>query len=772
MSTERFSGLHTEVEPHLLNNGELADMCNLRTDTGALATRPGFTVEETAADPTLWPVALYSRAVVMPEVDGRRNLNGAVCTVSAWHSQQELQSGWAQWLEQPELLDGKVLPEWDSLASYPAMAQLGNRLFLGDGRHANLVVQEDGTLRPMGCPGQRAALTTTAYSGGGLNPQEDGEGTQYYCWGVQRVLKYGNLELASPVQTIGLTLEDGKTKCRIGNIQPFGFTPGDGWEVSLRILRSSAELTSTLTQIKVFDHEYFSAVGMTFYYDDDGSDPDPDLGVSYTLEQEPNYPFPPCRFLREWQGRLIGAGSVPSRCRFYSNSGSKQVGYPGIAVTAADVDAQLRVEGEAGYFVITAAVPASQYWMLDRPLTKSGMVDAVIEHVADVVYLSDALPDNIEGYSFGSEIYANQGSGNRITGLATAAGICYVLREHRVEAFDTPESGDSLTALADSPPGAVSAATIADLYSPRVFYYAGCGGVVSLTGGTAEIISDPVQAILESEVDHDYDEYTHGVYDPASRLYHLWLFQTGDVVEGALRCPSLLLTFDTVRNQWYRGELSASCSGIWKDEHGHAYAVIGTQGKVCRLDSGTGDGVLLEGLSVAENSESTLFFADAPFAGLDLTGFPVFLISPSGVVQRELIAAHGDSDLTVYGKWPTIRESGRTASVGSLRWSAESGEIDFAGASQGFEATKKLSRFIVVHEASSASAAVCFSEARTERSLSQPFSLAAPADGSAPELVLSGAGLGLRADASNWRIEGLGPAKILKIALEAVQTKR
>ena len=81
-----FGGLVTDVEPHLLKKGQFSAMENLRTDTGAIKTRPGFSVQKRAdaADSEKWPYVLWSRGNPVPTAGRVRNVNQAlICAQTA-----------------------------------------------------------------------------------------------------------------------------------------------------------------------------------------------------------------------------------------------------------------------------------------------------------------------------------------------------------------------------------------------------------------------------------------------------------------------------------------------------------------------------------------------------------------------------------------------------------------------------------------------------------------------------------------------------------------
>jgi len=753
-----WQGLRTDIEPHLLVSGELSDCLNFRTDTGALKTRPGFEVEErtTGADQEKWPMVLWSRANPVPAATGSvRNVNGGViCGMTDG--------------DDPKLLGGSA-SMWDDLAGLPDFAQLGARLFVCDGQNANTAIDQDGTVRPMGAQGQRGTLSLTQGTSGALTPEA------HYVFGVQRILVKGLLEVPSPVLTGAITLAAGATPSVSVGIVEYEESLPAGWTEHYRIYRSQSTSPATLYRVEMVttsgDLEAYQAT-----YVDDDADAALDLTNSYDATSgDTNYPFPPVRFMRAYQGRIVAGGSY-SATGAVATSAASATATPASGVREADRDAQVRIEGEPSYFLVTAVDTAAGTWTLDRACANTAAAARFVKlHADDVIYISNALPGNIEGYTYGGEVYANAEAGNRVTGIAESAGIVYILREHRVETLDDMTDPE-LVALPDSPPGCVSHATIADRYSRKVYYYAGESGVVELVGGEAQIVSDPVRDVIENDVDHDYDAWTHGVYDPRTALYHLWLFHDGgDDTGTGFRIPSLMLTYDTRRQRWYRGELSATVSGVWKDSNGHPYAVIGIGGGVAKLDVGTVDGDWYAG-TVTSGAASVVTDSGADFEteGPGLAGLPVYVTHADGTVERRIISENQTTQLEVYGTFDATPAEDDTYTVGAIRWVAETGEIDFSDQEAGgpFEAEHLFERAVFIHDPANLTASVTITEARATTRTDSAKEIAGSLDFNYSRNRLRGAEIGLRADGARVRMTGIGSVKILKVLLEATETKR
>lgn len=592
-----FGSVRTDLEPHLIANGEkgvaeLSSASNIRTDTGAIRPRLGFTIVRRWGDNEA-PVALWSRERFGPAPGGTsydRDENGGL--------RKDFTAGGAV-----SLLDGTDTDTyWPARQRVmPGFAQLGGRIIFADGLNPNLIVGADGAVRPMGTLGQHSALGLTASTLAGNHLTLE----RYYAYGVRRVLTDGSLRLPSAMVLGSVTLTTTQNQVTVAIVASEYAAP-PGWWIEYEVWRGTADGSSSLYRLVTLTTYAATVIDHT-------TDDALDMSQSYVLdENDVNYQFPPCRCFRTYKGRVFGAGATA----YATGTLSTQVNSAAVTlatglVRARDVDAILQIADESGVFVITAVNTATNTWTLDRVCTVTNATSAyAMQHPDDTIYVGNAQPLNIEGWALGEEIYAAAGSGNRIRALAEAAGNLYALREHRIEVIEGYQSGWMLTPIQDSPPGPVSSATVADGCSPRVYYYAGRSGVVELAGTQARIISDPIKAILRDTVLHQYDEWTHGVYDPATALYHLWVFRAGDVqgVAGSETwfVPSLLLTYDTRKECWYPGVLAATCSGIWKDAAGAPYAAIGILGGVARLEQGISDGSAMGGTALAGSGVNTL----------------------------------------------------------------------------------------------------------------------------------------------------------------------
>lgn len=566
---------------------------------------------------------------------------------------------------------------WNGMHSLPDHAQLAGRIYLCDGAGRNVVLDTQDVTRPVGALGQQTPLAVADAAGGGSLT-----GGDIYTWGVQRVISDGMLLVESPVALATHTLAANKTAATLTltEYEDLDALP-TGWSVTYRIFRSQANTPMAL--LWVTDLTSFAAT-----YTDTKADNA--LSETYTFQvdsTELNVPFPPAKFVRAYQGRLVYAGALTLAVELATTASSAVVTPAGVVVKPQDVGAAVLIDGETGGRSIIGADVANGTWELSHACANTAAAAAAkMRHPDDVVYVGNPLPGNIEGYPFGTEVYSNSGSGNRVMGLAEAGGYLYVLREQRPEILEldvdqeVASGSNNLTPLSTAAPGPVSAATIADRSGAAVFWYAGRAGVWMLSGTEAERISDPIQEILDTQVLHAWDAFTHGVLDPRTMLYHVWVFQAGDVAldeAGVVtyRIPSLVLTYDTRRKQWTTGTLPASRSGVWRNSTGQAAAVIGIKGGVAALDSGTTDGgVLLTG-DVESGSTTTLTCSGAFYNQL-LTGLRVHCVhAATGAVESRVIQSHTDDVLTVAPAWASAPASGDQWEIGTIDWEIETGDL-------------------------------------------------------------------------------------------------
>lgn len=655
--------------------------------------------------------------------------------------------------------------------SLPDWTQLGGRLFVADGR--NPVCVHDGVPandRMLGALPQQT-LTASAVTGTGL------EASAAYTYGVQRIVVAGALEVPSQVTTANVTTDTTKKK---GNVTLVAYekqpVAGAGWAVTYRILRSLKDVTTTLYKVADLTQAQFEAL-TTGLYEDTTADSALDQSVSVDLTAaDANGLVPPVRCIRAWKGRLVSGGSATY------TAGTLTVGAgdldlatlaaPGV-VHPADVGAYVAIEGEDKVFMVTAVNTTANTWGLDKACTAARTVAAYqLFRDFETVYVGNPLPDNIEGYTIGEEVISARGTNDPVLGIAVSAGYCYILRRRSVDVLDGADGTWQLLQHPATPPGCVSHATIADRYSPAVFYYAGAAGVVMMQGSEAKVISTPVRTILESEVDHSMDAWSHGVYDPRTGRYWLWMFAR-DWDDLGVRVPELCLCYDTTAGVWYRHELAASRSDVWRDADGTLIAVIGTAGGVCRLEQGDSDGVPYSGRCSAAGSSTTLVDSTAtwPTENSGLAGQPVHVTLADGNTVRRLVKVNTATTLTIYGTWGTeVPAAGATYRIGSVRWAMEPGEQKFTNS---WDKVKKLDQLVVATEMDTEANALQI-EVRGVRKDAANQIQALRDMGADDTHVLAGNQLGLRGRSVRVRLSGDTdrPVTVLGLMLDSQEASR
>lgn len=478
--------------------------------------------------------------------------------------------------------------------------------------------------------------------------------------------------------------------------------PERAWTVAYQVLRSQAESLASLYLVAELSEEEWAELE-DGVFEDDVADADlPAVAEIETAEDETNLFLAPVRYLRAWKGRLLAGGSFAySEGTVTVEEGDLSVAAvasPG-AVRATDVGATIEIEG-AGLRLVSGADVAAGEWTLSAPA--DGAVAAVgyrLWRDMDTVWVLNVQPGNIEGWTLGAELVSNAGANDRVQGLAVNGGVAYVLRRHSVELVEGDGAELALVPHPASPPGCVSHATIADMFAPTCLYYAGGAGVWALTPGGAELVSGAIQGVLDEDVDHALDHRSHAVYDPNTGLYYLWVFGRA-WREYGVQVPQLCLVYDTRLRAWYGPwELAASESELWRDADGRLVPVIGVAGGVARLGWGACDGADDSGVVAAGDSATadTLSVAAAEFPTADggLAGCPVHVRRPSsGAVQRRLIKVNGAVTLTIHGEWEWVPAVGDEYQVGSIRWAAETGELQAADV---FDATGVVGKVRVAY---------------------------------------------------------------------------
>lgn len=565
----------------------------------------------------------------------------------------------------------------------PDYCRLGNRIFICDGFHNNKVIMNaDGDWRPMGAREQVLPLD--------IDTEEIADGPLAYggrvTYGLRRVVKAYGLEVEG-----GLVVEykqidayDGETEpeptlAASIVVMPYEFEIPDSVEVTYEIYRSKSSnyqllyKVATLSQDDVenlVDHKYTDTVA------------DDDLDLTYiNLESDGmDLTIPPCRFIRAWRGSLVCGGFLRSEIAVTGESGT----------TALTTEPQLPIDDIGCFLTIEGEPYTYQITNIDDQGNVTIDTELVADHDAektirwrddDVVYISRPLAGNIEVYSAqNGRVLTNAGADNTMTGIASHGSYAYIFRGDSVEILTGSPSSPQLEPFPGNPPGCRGHATIVDTLSPYVLYYAGNKGVWRISGSEASRVSGPVDPIIWWGVDHSQDDRCHAVYDPASRMYFLFLFSR-NWKENGIRMPDIYLCLDTVTGQWSRGEMFASRSGLFRDGNGEMVPVVGIPGAVVRIGVGDTDGgTLAMGRIIAHGDDWIQIEGGASdvFAGM-----PVHVWNPdypaSAAVRRMVKSVAGDV-VSIYGEWPDGFDfDGKVAACGAIRWSFTSPEIGLSG---------------------------------------------------------------------------------------------
>lgn len=580
----------------------------------------------------------------------------------------------------------------------PDYARLGNRIFITDGFHNNKVVMNSvGDWRPMGAREQVAALDVTT--------EEDADGPLAYgsrvTYGLRRVVKAFGLEVYG-----GLVIEYKQLDAYTGNaepeptlaaslvVMPYEFDIPDSVEVTYEIYRSKSSNYELLYKVATLSESDVAEL-VDHRYKDTVADEDLELTYINLSSDGMERTIPPCRFVRAWRGSLICGGFLRSEIAVTGTAESTTVTtVPQLPVD--DIGCYLTIDGEPYTYQITD-IAGDGTVTLDTAMVVDHDGDAAIRwRDDDVVYVSRSLAGNIEVYSEESgRVLTNAGADNAMTGIASHGTYAYIFRKDTVEILTGSPSAPQLEPFPGNPPGCRGHATIVDALCPCVYYYAGVKGVWRISGSQATRVSGPVDPIIWRDVDHSQDDRCHAVYDPATRMYFLFLFSK-NWRDNGIRMPDMYLCLDTATNAWSRGELFASRSGLFRDGNGEMVPVIGIPGGVARLGVGDTDGgVNVKGYVVAWGSDWVqLQVFDGDLSSI-VPGTPIHIggSTPSGHVRRMVKSVAGDV-VSIYGEWPGYLEEDIIAELGAIRWSFTSPEIALSG---DFDRVVKLEAFAIAH---------------------------------------------------------------------------
>ena len=585
-------------------------------------------------------------------------------------------------------------PDYPVLPDY---AQLGGRLFVCDGRYANKVVlSSDGSWRPMGAMEQVAPLDVEFETSAG-GPLEQGKRVTY---GLRRVVRAKGLEVTGglavqyyqipPPETEGDTPAAGS--CDV-TILPFELSVPFG-TVTYQLFRSKPENTQMLYLAAELTDTDVRALE-DGRYTDDTDDDDLDLSVTVNLESDGmELTIPPCRYIRAWRGALVCGGYRKRSVEFSGTAESDALTVEADSVTADDIGAYVSIEGEQATYQIVGVdgTTVKLNEAIDGSYADAKMT---VWRDNDVVYVSRPLPGNIEVYSAElGRLITNAGADNEITGIAANGTYAYIFRKDNVEIVTGTAAAPVLEPFPSSPPGCRGHATIADRYSPYVIYYAGANGVWVIAGSEAKRISASMDPFIRDGLDHSQDEFAHAVYSPKSGMDYLFAFSVGWEKSG-VRMPDTVLMYDTQTGHWTRGEMYASCSGLWRSAaSGELVPVIGLPGGVARLETGDTDGGVQVDGTIGMFGDDWFGLAGDTDLSAVLPGMPVFF-GDGRAAERRMVKSVADGVVDIYGEIPDGCTIGTKVVIGAIRWRFTTPELGLSGA---FDRNLKLETLSIAHE--------------------------------------------------------------------------
>ena len=283
-------------------------------------------------------------------------------------------------------------------------------------------------------------------------------------------------------------------------------------------------------------------------------------------------------------------------------------------------------------------------------------------------------------------------------GIAANGSYAYVSRKDNWEIITGTAAAPSLEPFPSSPPGCRSHATIADKYSPFIIFYAGANGVWLIAGSEAKRISASVDPLIREGVDHSQDEFAHAVYSPRSGMYYLFVFSK-QWKESGVRMPDMVLMYDTIGGTWTRGEMYASCSGLWRSaSNGELVPVIGLPGGVARLEVGDTDGGVQVSGTIGNFGDDWFEMSGAVDLSSVIPGMPVFFGDGRDAARR-MVSEVVDGVVNIYGAMPEGCAVGAKVVIGAIRWQFTTPEL---GLSSAFDRNLKLETLSIAHERANA----------------------------------------------------------------------
>lgn len=673
-------------------------------------------------------------------------------------------------------------PDWDIL---------GGRLYVVNGLNPNLAFDANAA-RIMGSYPDQSTVTAVE-DAGAVGPALEANGQYQYA--VARIVTQGSLVIESDFTLAALLTVDGTANDGLVTFEDtYEYPPptAEGWVVTHRIYRSKKDVLTILYKVEDVDDAAGSSP-----YTDTTTEANLDLSTSINIEaplQQQNAFIPPVSYIRTWRKRLLCYGSRFFRSGDVSNTSTTVTVSANGDVREVDRGALLKIENEPFIFTITDADPGAKTWTVSpAPQADQTDVGYTIYRPGNDLYLSNILGSvgSVEHYQAPTfQLVGDDQSGNNGTGLAVNGGNAYVFNRRTVATVNQLGTNFQLRELPGMP-GCVSHATIADRFSPFVVYYAGEEGVWLIVGGEAKKLSSAIDLIIRDDIDHDFDEWTHGIYDPINQLYHLWVFKTGSVAALGIRIPQLMLTYNFERDEWYPNELAASASGLFQSD-GELVPIIGLPGTIAKLEGSisydaytfnntfvAGDTIVDDGFTLA-TAPSPVF----PTADSGLAGVPVHIIRRDTkgritTVHRRIIKENTSDSISLWSDWDVDGSGGNpSATPGTdidadewtIGWIHYFAEKDDTGLLPDWGHEKKFTKVQALVDPDTAENKMVLQVLGTrEKTVNQHKSF----DMNANELLkMSGSNLGTNARAVKVRFEGNSDRDVTVKTLSVERTGR
>ena len=595
-----------------------------------------------------------------------------------------------------------ALQGWSKGITRPDWTVIGKRVVIGDGVNPNQVYDGfSGNTRILGAyPHYDPIVTLAIIPDPPLDPGTGGDGLLMGGTGYKYGCRWKVTDQKGREERSAMTFVDYRnsspniTKLKL-TFRAYVYPPQSGatWTVKMEIYRSKyGESGLLLYRIPIDTADDVTGTNLT-YTDQTRDD---ELVLSDTVDlslSEQNTYFPPCNYVRNWQHRLVMCGN-PNY-----NLGQVFVGaghldrvrlIPGDSlanVREVDRYARLKISGQSADFVVDDVDTTSKYWTITPDATATSAKNYYIWR-DQAIYVGKPLPEDPESFVLDDIIYTDKE--DVLTGLAVASGYCYIFWERSI-AILAGQSGAWQVLPVRNGIGCASHATLTDRNSDLIFFYAGVHGVWVLAGGEVRKISQQIDPVFATEINHTMNRWTHGIFDPASEMYFLWVFSATPDIPITTKTPDLLLMYDNRNGQWYMGNLPATSSAMLH-RSGRYVPCVTLSGHLAEITptlAYDGYAITKSGLGSTFSATGITGLTGLPTTDNGLQGIPVTILSYSTdenanreVLVRRVIAENTSTAITINGTWGYSFVAGTTYTIciGNLRWYAE---YDFSGFAPG-----------------------------------------------------------------------------------------